>query len=101
MSSNKELLKVIKTAVNYLNNNTKFHIIEPDSALHRQMIDVLKAHKKEESDKYFWGQRVIVDNQTIAIFRHYEDNRLWVELPDGVIQWRDSENVKPLPGGQL
>lgn len=59
-----------------------------------------------ENPKYLWGQRVIVDNNTIAIFRHYENEntcteQIWVELPDGLIQWRAPHNVKPLPGGQL
>lgn len=58
------------------------------------------------TSKYMWGQRVIVDGDTIAIFRHYENEgeateRVWVELPDGEIQWRDPKNVIPLPGGQL
>lgn len=59
-----------------------------------------------DTSRYMYGQRVIVDSDTIAIFRHYENKGkateiVLVELPDGVIQWRDPKNVNPLPGGQL
>ena len=59
-----------------------------------------------EKPKYLHGQRVIVDNDTIATFSHHENadlaiEALWVELPNGTMQWRSPHNVKPLPGGQL
>lgn len=56
--------------------------------------------------RYLYGQRVVVSGDTIATFLHYENEGLcteviWVELPDGVVQWRAPHNVTPLPGGQL
>lgn len=54
---------------------------------------------------YFIGQRVLVDNRVIATVIQGRDRKdtgvVWVRLPNGVEQWRDPVNVKPLPNGQL
>lgn len=57
---------------------------------------------------YYIGQRVIVDGTEIAMvvrkphtqMGNYE-GRVWVKFVDGVVQWRDKVNVRPLPNGEL
>lgn len=58
--------------------------------------------------KLYFGQRVIVDGDEIAVVIHAPKSchpsareALWVRLSDGVEQWRDPLNVKPLPNGEL
>ena len=63
--------------------------------------------------KYFYGQRVIVSNNTIAMVIRdpkagsppttpSDYDRVWVRvLHSGVEMSYDPANVQPLPGGQL
>jgi hypothetical protein len=54
--------------------------------------------------KYLVGQRVIVNNDTIATVIDPPDkwrHDVWVRLPDGVTRYYSVDNVRPLPNGQL
>lgn len=57
--------------------------------------------------KLYFGQRVIVNGDEIAVVVHApkgsrdSGEEIWVRLMDGVVQWRSPLNVKPLPNGEL
>jgi hypothetical protein len=60
-----------------------------------------------DSKPYFIGQRVLVDNEIVTTIhppgggRKNSETVQWVCFPNGLTQWRATDNLKPLPNGQL
>jgi hypothetical protein len=58
---------------------------------------------------FLLGQRVITGNMIAVVIEPPCDNwrevpdptRVWLQLPNGLKQWRNLHNVQPLPNGQL